>query len=141
MRCPVCNREFTEAVTHCNCGLDIRQATALNGLISKNYTENNKPKKKVNKSKAGIMESTQNVISESKVIENKSRTLKEKTAAGSWNWSIIIAALIVAASLVFYGLSNRYYIESSTELKVDKLTGITYRLVQTTQGFKWVKVK
>lgn len=39
---------------------------------------------------------------------------------------IIIAAIIISAGLVFFGLSNRFYIDSSTRLKVDRLTGKTY---------------
>lgn len=42
---------------------------------------------------------------------------------------IIIAALLIAASIVFLGLSNRYYIDTSRKIKVDKLTGNTYKLV------------
>jgi len=41
---------------------------------------------------------------------------------------IIISALIISIGLIFFGISNRYYIDSSTKLKVDKLTGKTYEL-------------
>jgi hypothetical protein len=49
---------------------------------------------------------------------------------------IIIAALLISVSIVFLGLSNRYYIDTSTRQKVDKLTGDTYRL----KDGDWVKV-
>jgi hypothetical protein len=41
---------------------------------------------------------------------------------------IIVASLIIAAGLIILGLSNRFYIDTSTQLKVDRLTGKTYRL-------------
>ena len=36
---------------------------------------------------------------------------------------IIIASLIILVGIVFYSLSNRYYIDTSTRLVVDRLTG------------------
>lgn len=41
---------------------------------------------------------------------------------------IIIAALIVSMELVFFSLSNRFYIDTTTKLKVDRLSGKTYKL-------------
>lgn len=44
------------------------------------------------------------------------------------NWSIIIASALIAAAIVFYALSNRFYIDTSTNIKIDRLTGQTYKL-------------
>lgn len=46
---------------------------------------------------------------------------------------IIVSSLIVCAGLVFTGLSNRYYIDTSTKLKVDRLTGKTYKITEEVQ--------
>ena len=46
---------------------------------------------------------------------------------------IIIASLIILVGIVFYSLSNRYYIDTSTRLVVDRLTGkITRAVVEST---------
>ena len=37
--------------------------------------------------------------------------------------AIIVASVIFLAGIVFYSLSNRYYIDTSTKLIVDRLTG------------------
>jgi len=50
---------------------------------------------------------------------------------------IIIAAIIITVGLVFLGLSNRFYIDSSTKLKVDRLTGKTYQLINGS----WKEIK
>lgn len=44
---------------------------------------------------------------------------------------IIIAALIITSGIIFWGLSNRYYIDTSTHLKVDRLTGKLYKISDT----------
>jgi hypothetical protein len=49
---------------------------------------------------------------------------------------IIIVSLIIAAGLIIFGLSNRFYIDTSTHLKVDRFTGKTYRLTNDL----WVEV-
>ena len=44
---------------------------------------------------------------------------------------IIIASLIILVGIVFYSLSNRYYIDTSTRLIVDRLTGkVSYAVVE-----------
>lgn len=50
------------------------------------------------------------------------------------SWAIIIAAFILSGAIVFYALSNRYYIDTSTSLKVDRLTGETYPLNTKTEN-------
>ena len=50
---------------------------------------------------------------------------------------IIVAAIIITVGLVFLGLSNRFYIDTSTHLKVDRLTGKTYKLYDS--GWKEIK--
>jgi len=50
---------------------------------------------------------------------------------------IIVASLIIAAGLIIHGLSNRFYIDTSTQLKVDRLTGKTYEL--SSDG--WVEIE
>ena len=46
---------------------------------------------------------------------------------------IIIASLIILVGIVFYALSNRYYIDTSTRLVVDRLTGkITRAVIEST---------
>ena len=45
---------------------------------------------------------------------------------------IIIVSLIILVGIVFYSLSNRYYIDTSTRLVVDRLTGnVTRPIVNT----------
>ena len=46
--------------------------------------------------------------------------------------AIIIASVIFLVGIVFYSLSNRFYIDTSTKLVVDRLTGkVTRPIVQT----------
>ena len=41
---------------------------------------------------------------------------------------IIIASLIILVGIVFYALSNRYYIDTSTRFVIDRLTGKVARI-------------
>lgn len=45
---------------------------------------------------------------------------------------IIIVSLIILVGIVFYSLSNRYYIDTSTRLVVDRLTGNVARPIVNT---------
>jgi hypothetical protein len=53
------------------------------------------------------------------------------------NWGVIVAALILAAAIVFYGLCGRYVVvdNSSTRhsFKVDRLTGQVRLIAYTHQ--------
>jgi hypothetical protein len=63
------------------------------------------------------------------------------------NWTIIIAAILISASIVFYALSDRYYIDTSTDIKIDRLTGQTYKLGSSSNGlwgnttYYWKKIE
>ena len=46
--------------------------------------------------------------------------------------AIIIASLIILVGIIFYSVSNRYYIDSTTRLIVDKLTGEVKRAIVET---------
>ena len=50
---------------------------------------------------------------------------------------IIIVACIILIGFVFLGLSNRFYIDALTGLKVDRLTGKTYQLIEN----EWIIIK
>jgi hypothetical protein len=59
-------------------------------------------------------------------------------------WCILIASILICGGLVFLGLSNRYYIGTSTRLKIDRLTGKTYEVrtpmpAQTYMPHKWTE--
>ena len=45
------------------------------------------------------------------------------------NWSIIVAAVLISGSIAFFAASNRYYIDTSTKMKVDRLTGETIPVI------------
>lgn len=53
------------------------------------------------------------------------------------NWVVLTAAIILSGALIFHALSDRFYIDTSTKLKVDKLTGNTFRL----SGSRWIEVE
>jgi len=54
------------------------------------------------------------------------------------NWSIIVAAFLIAGAIVFNALCNRFYVDSATKFKVDRLTGATYSY--KTQINRWEKI-
>jgi len=49
---------------------------------------------------------------------------------------IICTSLFLSISIIFNALCNRYYIDTITKFKVDKLTGNTYKLLYN----KWTKI-
>jgi|BioPla2DNA2_1021312.scaffolds.fasta_scaffold447878_1 hypothetical protein len=54
------------------------------------------------------------------------------------SWAIVAAAFLIAGAIVFNALCNRFYIDSSTKYKVDKLTGSTYKYHD--QLNEWIKI-
>lgn len=53
------------------------------------------------------------------------------------NWTVLVAAVLISGALIFHALSDRFYIDTSTKMKVDKLTGQTYKL----SGGRWSEVE
>lgn len=53
--------------------------------------------------------------------------------------TLFLASLIIATGLIILGLSNRFYIDTSAKLKVDRLTGKTYKLTDDSEI--WIEIK